>query len=345
MRFLCYQLLHHHNPGSYPRRVSHAFEAQVVGSGTWVQQRCKLVPEHLEQSQARKSTTLPLTPQPSLNNRKSKPYPSKMTGYISSTPSWHGHSTEAGVPTQLGSTSTSSDGRDTDRKKTPGRCAATYSMDRHRWSKRLTYWVGLAAGPGSRTEHPFTILQTQSINPRQYLVEFGLGEPDRARSPLAQRLWQTAAQLKARGEILPDTVDRVIKLYHQNAPNRMSASPRKAVEVVPRRMLKEPKHPGKSYQTTRVDLAEMVLLEVLDEAWRKRKYNSLSTTHSLQVRYRRGGQVTESWLYNDQVKTRFGKEAMTLALDRFHELTAETVLPRWSCDEKRRDALTFQHPC
>lgn len=89
-------------------------------------------------------------------------------------------------------------------------------------------------------EHPFTILKSQGLSPRKYLVEFGHGPPDYERSPLAQQLWQTVAQLKARQFLLPGTIDRIVKSFHQGQHSVAIPSPKKT-PISPRRPLKAPK--------------------------------------------------------------------------------------------------------
>ena len=85
------------------------------------------------------------------------------------------------------------------------------------------------------SDHPFTILDCRGLNPTAYHICYGLSAPWTTPSTLYQTVWHTRAEIKARGDISHDLVDRAIQTFERTRGKR----PEKALVVKPKSPLKE----------------------------------------------------------------------------------------------------------
>ena len=80
-------------------------------------------------------------------------------------------------------------------------------------------------------EHPFSIIKSRGHSPKTYLVVYGLSTIAIPPSPLFQKVWHTAAQMKARMNIALATVDSAVsKFSHSARSSIMSLQPAKLLK-------------------------------------------------------------------------------------------------------------------
>ncbi|EIW70428.1 hypothetical protein M231_05679 [Tremella mesenterica] len=181
---------------------------------------------------------------------------------------------------------------------------AGYGPEHDTWEMRSTLLDGaeklLSQFEGR--DHPFTILESRSLNPRVYLVQYCDQSLTVPPSPLCQRLWHTIAQIKSRGDISSAAVDLAMRIYHG-----------KLISPVPLPVKTVPK-PKKTHARA--------LLTLLDRQRFKQKASSKKWSSMWLARWREGKTIQEEWIERSKLSTWFGDRATQLVKEFNDELLA-----------------------
>ena len=173
------------------------------------------------------------------------------------------------------------------------------------WWDASTQRVSPFAGAELISDHPFTIVSCRGMNPKTYFVRYGLSTQTIPPSPLAEKAWHTAAQIKLRMNVSPETVDSAIKLYRYGGRQRLGVS--QVSQIVER----EWRGDALGSSTARCILA------ILDRDMYRPKAASKHVVSRWRIRWRNQMTIHDEWIDRYKMNKLFGAEEAKEAVQKY----------------------------